>query len=287
MRKPAATPIIRGKTERPLEGAFLLPPSDVPADARAARLALERHLADLDPAPDVPADFLERVEAYIGLLLDANTRLNLTRVVGPDAVARLHLLDALSALPLLDRLAPTRDADLGSGGGIPGLVLALARPSMEWTLVDSVGKKADALRAFVGALSLPSVTVLHGRAEVVGRDPSRRDSYDLVTARACAALPVLTEYALPLLRVGGRLVAWKGPIADAELAAGGSAAGLLGGRAPAVLPSGIAALGDHRLVVIEKRSATPDRFPRRPGQPSKSPLGRSLAAPYIPRDRSE
>ena len=124
-------------------------------DARAARLAIERLLpADALTLPDGFADAAER---YVGLLLDANRRLNLTRVVEPEAVARLHLLDSLAALPIVDALAPDRAVDLGSGGGVPALVLALARPKIGWTLVDSVGKKADALRSFVAALGLPNV----------------------------------------------------------------------------------------------------------------------------------
>jgi len=273
MRKPAATPIICGKTERPLGGAFLLSPSDVPADGRAARLHLERLLADARIAPALPPGFLDRVEAYVGLLLDANTRLNLTRVVEPGAVARLHLLDAIAALPFLDRMETDRAVDLGSGGGVPGLVLALARPSIASTLVDSVGKKADALRRFVTGLALPTVTVIAERAEVLGHDPALRESFDLVTARACATLPVLAEYALPLLRTGGGLVAWKGAIAATELADGAAAAGVLGGDGPSVHPSGFEALGDHRFVSIAKVSPTPERVPRRPGQPTKLPLG--------------
>ena len=190
MRKPAATPIIRGKTERPLEEHFSLPHTD----ARAARRAFERLVADADSVAPLSPDVLDRLEAYVGLLLEANARLNLTRVVEPDEVARLHLLDAISALPIVDRLAPQRAIDLGSGGGVPGLVLALARPSVQWTLVDSVRKKADALRSFADALSASSVRVVAERAEVLGRDAAFRESFDMVTARACAALPVLAEY---------------------------------------------------------------------------------------------
>jgi 16S rRNA (guanine527-N7)-methyltransferase len=242
-------------------------------DARASRLALEHLLADADATLSLPSDFLDRVEAYVGLLLEANERLNLTRVVEPDAVARLHLLDSVVALPLVDAVAPRRAIDLGSGGGVPGIVLALARPSIAWTLVDSVSRKADALRGFAAALGCSNVRVLAERAEVIGRDPDHRATYDLVTARACASLPVLAEYALPLLLTGGQLIAWKGPIADDELAAGAAAADLLGGGLPSVHGSGAPALGDHRFVVVEKRSATTERFPRRPGQPVKSPLG--------------
>ena len=239
-------------------------------DARAARLALERELPP-DAIP-LPAGFADAVERFVGLLLDANRRVNLTRVVEPEAVARLHLLDSIAALPLIDAMAPRRALDLGSGGGVPGLVLALARPGVSWTLVDSVRKKADALRSFAADLGLRNVEVVAERAEVVGRDSQRRESYDVVTARACAALPVLAEYALPLVAVGGSLLAWKGRLADEELDAGAGAARLLGGGAPEVHPTGIEALGDHRFVVVPKSSLTPPAYPRRPGEPSRRPL---------------
>jgi 16S rRNA (guanine527-N7)-methyltransferase len=240
-------------------------------DARAARRALERLLPA--NAWSLPPGFADAVEHYVALLLGANRRLNLTRVVEPDAVARLHLLDALAALPLVDALAPRRALDLGSGGGVPGMVLALARPTISWTLVDSVGKKADALTAFADALGLRNVTVAARRAEDLGRDPQHRERHDLVTARACAALPVLLEYGLPLLAVNGSLLAWKGPIAADELAAGTRASTHLGGAAPEARPTGIDALGEHRFVLVSKDRPTPSRYPRRAGQPARRPLG--------------
>lgn len=246
------------------------------ADAREARAELERLVAG--SALDLPAGFADAVERYVRLLLDANRRLNLTRVVEPAAVARLHLLDALSALPLTDALPDSVRGgrprlDLGSGGGVPGLVLALARPGERWVLVDSVRKKADALRGFVDALALANVEVVDERAEVLGRDASHRGRYAVVTARACASLPVLAEYALPLLAEGGTLVAWKGPMADDELRDGAAAAATLGGGAPSVTESGFEELGDHRFALIAKVAPTPDRYPRRPGHAAKSPLG--------------
>ena len=249
-------------------------PSSFPADARAAREALD-HLLDTDaPAlrDRLPARFADAAEAYVALLLEANARLNLTRVVAPDAVARLHLLDSLAALPLIDEVTPTSGLDLGSGGGLPGIVLALARPDVHWTLVDSVRRKADALRGFAESLELRNVEVVAERAEVLGRGAAR-ESWDIVTARACAALPVLVEYALPLLRLGGSLLAWKGRIGDEELAAGARASTLLGGGQPEVQPSGVPSLGDHSFVVIRKVAATPAGYPRRPGDPARQPLG--------------
>ena len=155
---------------------------------------------------------------------------------------------------------------------MPGIVLALARPSVRWTLVESVGKKAEALRSFVAELGLRNVEVRAERAELLGREPGARESFDVVTARACAALPVLVEYAMPLLAVNGSLLAWKGRIGESELADGARAAELLGGGAPAVEPAGHPALGDHRFVLIRKERPTPDRYPRRPGIPSRRPL---------------
>ncbi len=239
-------------------------------DARAARLALQRLLEA--NAFELPPEFLDGIQRYVALLLETNARFNLTRVVEPEAVARSHLLDSLAALRLLDAVAPTRALDLGSGGGVPGIVLALARPSVAWTLVDSVRKKADALRDFAAALGLTSVAVVAERAEIIGRDPAHRQRYDLVTARACAALPVLVEYALPLLRVGGTLIAWKGRLEAEELRAGASAASLLGGGEPTVHPTGQKALGDHRFVFVRKLASTPARYPRRPGEASRRPL---------------
>jgi 16S rRNA (guanine527-N7)-methyltransferase len=243
------------------------------ADARAALQTLDRLLVGQANAPNLPPGFAEATEAYVGLLLDANRRLNLTRVVEPDAIARLHLLDSLAALPWIDELAPHNALDLGSGGGVPGLVLAIARPSIAWTLVDAVGKKADAMRSFAIALGLGNVRVIAERAETLGRMAGHRESYELVTARACAPLPVLAEYALPLVRIGGALLAWKGRSVAGELAGGAVASAALGGGTPSVHPSGHEALGDHRFVCIRKERSTPAAYPRRPGEPGRRPLG--------------
>jgi 16S rRNA (guanine527-N7)-methyltransferase len=243
--------------------------------AHHARVALEALLSD---APSIsaglPAGLLDAIERYVVLLLEANQRMNLTRLTEPDEVARLHLLDALSALPAID----TTDGpaiDLGSGGGVPAIPLALSRPGRPWTLVDSVAKKATVLREMSEQLRLGEVTVVAERAETVGSDPAHREWYGLATARACAPLPVLVELALPLLRIGGSLVAWKGSLAldDEELVRGTTAARQLGGGDPRLVDPGLPALGGHRLVVIRKERATERRFPRRPGEPARRPLG--------------
>jgi 16S rRNA (guanine527-N7)-methyltransferase len=244
--------------------------------ARAARAELEALLADAPSlAASLPSGYLDRAERFVALLLEANRRLNLTRVVAPADVARLHLLDALAALPLLDAAVPGPVVDLGSGGGVPALPLALARPDRDWTLVDSVAKKAVVLREMAGALDLGRVTVLAERAETLGRDPLYRERFSVATARALAPLPVLAELALPLVQVGGTLLAWKGPLGedDEEVRRGRIAIGRLGGGDLRLVDSGIAALGGRRLVVVTKDRPITDRFPRRPGEPARRPLG--------------
>ena len=251
--------------------------SDAAMAARAARQELERLLDGEAPAlrEMLGPGATEKLEHYVQLLLRANARTNLTRVIEPHAVARLHLLDALSALPLLAETNPRRALDLGSGGGVPGIVLAIATPHVRWTLVDSIGKKVHALAQFVEALGLMNVEARAARAEDLGRGPERA-TFDLVTARACSSMPVVLEYAMPLLAVRGRLIAWKAAPSAAELTAGREAAEVLGAAEPHVRPTDLAALGDHVLVVADKRRPTPDRYPRRPGEPARRPLGQAL-----------
>lgn len=247
-----------------------------PASAARRTLAALEPLLDAAPglSASLPAGWTDAVGRYIALLLEANARVNLTRVVAPDAIAADHLLDALAALPLLDEAAAGAVVDLGSGGGVPAIPLALARPEVRWTLVDSVGKKAALLRAFVASLELRNVTVLDERLELVGRRPEHRERYELATARACAPLPVLAELAMPLLARGGRLVAWKGPLApDApEVRAGDAALRQVGGGPLEIRPTGFSALGGRTLVVAAKLRPTPAAYPRRPGEPKRHPI---------------
>jgi 16S rRNA (guanine527-N7)-methyltransferase len=275
MRKPAEPPLVTGKTETPPERHFRLPSIDQRMAAEA-REALEELLTDVPMiAATLPHGFLDAAERFVGLLLTANSRVNLTRVTAPREVARRHLLDSLAALPEIDRMAPSEAIDLGSGGGLPALPLAMARPRMRWTMVDSVGKKATILAAFVHALALRNVTVIADRAESLGRDTAHRERYALVTARGCAPLPVLAELALPLLAIGGSLLAWKGPLSetDEEVRHGRVASGQLGGGRLRIVDPGVTALGGHRFVIVPKEHATEPRFPRRPGEPGRRPLG--------------
>ena len=228
---------------------------------------------------DVPLDegAIARFDRYRNLLLEWNARLNLTAMRDADAIDRVLILDALAMIPTLDQFLDRTERaksgvsliDIGSGAGFPGLVLKIARPDLNVTLVDATAKKVAFLTAAIDHLELTEVRALHGRAETLGQDQRYRGRFDLATARAVASLPVLLEYVVPLLRIGGSALMPKGiEIAD-ELRAGRQAAGKLGAR---IVSADQSALPTTRLVVAEKIAPTPGRYPRRIGVPSQCPL---------------
>jgi 16S rRNA (guanine527-N7)-methyltransferase len=194
----------------------------------------------------------------------------ITTVRDPVEGADVHVADSLVALDLPAVRAARRIADLGSGGGFPGLALAIALPAARVALVESVGRKCAFLSGATTALGLANVAVVNARAEAWEQGLG---AHDLVVARALAALPVVLEYAAPLLEPGGALVAWKGQLQTAEEADGRAAAEALGMTAPertAVEPFDGAR---HRyLYLSSKVSSTPARFPRRPGIARKRPI---------------
>jgi 16S rRNA (guanine527-N7)-methyltransferase len=191
-----------------------------------------------------------------------------TSVHNPAQGRNVHIADSLSALEVPGVREARRIADLGSGAGPPGLVLAIALPDAEVTLVESVGKKCAWMEVTVERLGLDNVRVAWARAEEFEDDP-----FDVVTARAIGSLPVLCEYAAPLLREGGVLVAWKGAVDGAEEADGLAAAEILGLERDAVRAVEPYPGSERRtLHVFRKVSATPDRYPRRPGMAAKRPL---------------
>ena len=213
---------------------------------------------------------------YARVMLEANTRMNLTSITEPEAVETLHFLDSLTAATALpaSTLSGGRVLDVGSGAGLPGVALKLAFPGIRLDLLETTGKKVAFLRALVAHLELPDVTVQHGRAEDIAHDPSLRASFDAVLARGVAKLPALAELTLPFLRVGGVLAAHKKDNVGPELVAAAKAVRMLGGAAPELRPVSAPGLEDGRaLVVVEKVAATPRAYPRQAGMPVKRPIG--------------
>jgi 16S rRNA (guanine527-N7)-methyltransferase len=187
-------------------------------------------------------------------------------------VARLHVIDSLTALPSLRQLDADGLLDLGSGGGFPGIPLAAALPSWRGLLVESTGKKAAFLDIAVRAIGLHErVEVAPVRAEALALDRRHRGRWPVVTARAVGSLAELVELAFPLLSVGGALVAWKrGPL-DAELASAGRAVDALGSGAVQVVETSHAGLAGHRLAIVTKVGPTSAGYPRDPADRRRRP----------------
>ena len=208
-------------------------------------------------------------------LVDWNERFNLTAITDWDGVLVRHFLDSLSclkALPQADLSSGLRVIDVGTGAGFPGLALKIVCPGMQLTLLEATRKKVTFLEHIVRVLGL-EVEVIHMRAEELGRDVTHREQYDWALARAVAEMPTLVEYLLPLVRVGGAMLAQKGEDATAEVQRAESAIVTLGGRVRQLVPVELRGLAETRyLVVVDKVAATPDKYPRRPGVPRKSPI---------------
>ena len=211
-----------------------------------------------------------QLEAYASQLLEKNKVMNLTAITQPDQVATLHLLDCAALLPL-SPLAGKTVIDVGTGAGLPGMVLALLTPDARFTLLDSLGKRIDFLQEVCDDMGLTHVTCVHARAEEFAGQ--HREQYDVAVSRAVAQLNVLCELTLPLVKVGGRFIAMKSTSSDQEIQEAHSAVSQLGGRIAAVRDYDVPQTDvRHRAVIIEKVKATPRQFPRSFARIKKSPL---------------
>ena len=211
-------------------------------------------------------------ERYHEMLVGANARLNLTRVSeDPAEAVDRNYLDCIAVLAWGFPAAACA-VDVGSGAGFPGIPLSIMLPDVRFTLIDALGKRVDFLRSAIDALGL-NAEALHLRAEDAARRPELRERFDLGMARAVAPMNVLCEYLLPLIRVGGRMLALKGPGLDGELAGAENALAALGGAVERVEPLMIPGREwDHRAAWIAKTAPTPEKYPRRAGRAEKQPL---------------
>lgn len=253
----------------------LEPPEHAGTDAVPA---LAAEAARLGIALDAQAR--ARFAHYRALLADWNERAGLTTVTAPTEVERRHFGESLALMRvlrdggLLAAGRADRIADLGPGGGFPGVPIAIAEPAVRLTLIESNARRAAFLEHLVAELGLDDTQVVTARAEDAGRDAALRASFDLVVARALAAMPVLVEYALPLLREGGVLAAPKGSRALDELHEAQAAISALGGEVLPPQPLPLPADAPPQLVLLVRRVGPVDaRYPRRAGMPAKRPLG--------------
>jgi 16S rRNA (guanine527-N7)-methyltransferase len=212
---------------------------------------------------------------YCEILLTENQKQNLTSITDRKEVAVKHFVDSLSCMQALSPGADLKLIDVGTGAGFPGLAVKIARPEIRLTLLESQEKKIKFIEKVKRELNLEGVNVVKGRAEEAGRDGTCREKFDVAVARAVADMRVLSEYCLPLVKVGGLFLALKGPAVEEDLAGAGAAIKILGGSVREIIDIDLPLYGDRRkIVVIEKVSATPEKYPRRAGIPKKKPLGK-------------
>ena len=201
---------------------------------------------------------------YNEMLIDWNTRMNLTALTAPADVAVKHIIDSLTAYDaaLFDGAATL--IDVGTGAGLPGIPLAVYAPHIRVTLMDALQKRVRFLMEVTRAMGLTNTVAVHARAEEAARQPAHREHYDIAVSRAVARLPVLLEYALPLVRVGGTFLALKGRAYAAEAAEGAGIARRLGGGTISARPVHLPGLDDVRAILaVRKEKPTPKRYPRR------------------------
>ena len=220
----------------------------------------------------VPQEAPEQLAEYGRLMLEKNQVMNLTAITEPEKVAQLHMLDS-AALLKWGNFAGKSLIDVGTGAGLPGIPLKILVPSLQVTLLDSLGKRVDWLNQVCAQLGLEGIQAIHARAEEQALVKGYRDSFDIVTARAVAQLRLLGELCLPYVKVGGKFLAMKSTDSQQELEEAAHCIKLLGGRAESPVDYAIPGAGvTHRLIPIRKVAPTLKGYPRRWAKLQKQPL---------------
>lgn len=237
--------------------------------------AFEEILAARAAEAGIPltAEQIGQFLVYHEMLLDWNTRMNLTALTAPEDVAVKHIIDSLTAYDAALFDGARTLIDVGTGAGLPGIPLAVYAPHLTVTLLDSLNKRVRFLTEVTAAMGLPNVRCIHARAEESARTVEHRAAYDIVVSRAVARLPILLEYTLPFVRVGGTLLALKGRAYAEEQKEARRAAEVLGGGRITARPVHLPGLDDVRAILtVTKERQTPAAYPRDGGAPTRRPL---------------
>lgn len=213
----------------------------------------------------------EKFAVYMELLREWNEKINLTAITDEEGILVKHFFDSCSISEFVDN--NSKIIDVGTGAGFPGLPLKIVNDTLNLTLVDSLNKRIKFLNEVKNKLGLKNVETVHGRAEDVGIDNKYREKYDFVVSRAVAELRILVEYLLPLVKVGGKVIAMKGPNIDEEVENAKKAVKLLGGEIERIESFRLGNTDNERTVIIIKKiKNTESKYPRKAGIPRKNPL---------------
>ena len=214
---------------------------------------------------------LQQFYQYMQLLLEWNEKMNLTAIVEPKEIILKHFIDSVTILKYIDKNKTL--IDIGTGAGFPGIPVKIMRPDIEVTVLDSLNKRIHFLEEVINQLGLKKIETVHARIEEYGKNRKYRESYDIATSRAVANLTTLSEYMLPMVKVGGISICMKGAEIEEEFSKSQKAIDILGGKIQKV-DTFILPKSDNKrnIILIEKRKLTPSKYPRKPGTPSKDPL---------------
>lgn len=214
---------------------------------------------------------LERFDIYGRLLVEWNEKINLTAITEPDEVVIKHFVDSLTVFSAIDIPEGARVIDVGTGAGFPGVAMLIARPDLDITLMDSTNKKLNVIRDILENIGLEA-NVVHKRAEEAGQSKDFRETYDFATARAVSNLRDLSEFCLPFVKVGGTFISMKSAKAEEEIEEGKKAISVLGGRIKEKKTFNLESAGERTVILIEKSSSTPGKYPRPSAKMAKNPI---------------
>lgn len=225
------------------------------------------------PGVDSSDEKLRQLSGYMEGILDFNESINLTAITDRKEFIAKHYIDSLMCAAMDEINDADTVIDVGTGGGFPGVPLAIAFPEKKFTLIDSLNKRIKIVNQLCDELEIKNVRVIHGRAEELARKKDMREQFDICVSRAVANMATLSEYCLPFVKVGGSFIAYKGPDCESEVKEASNAIEKLGGCLLRIeRPEADGVAFDHRLIVVKKIVATAAKFPRKPGTPSKEPM---------------
>ena len=220
---------------------------------------------------DFSVEQINKFYKYMELLIEWNQKINLTAIIEPEEIILKHFIDSITILKYIEKDA--KIVDVGTGAGFPGIPVSIMRPDLKITLVDSLNKRLIFLQEVIKELNLENIEIIHSRAEEFGQNKKYRESFDIATSRAVANLSTLSEYLIPLVKIGGKVISMKAADANNEINDAKNAIEILGGKINKIdefnLPN--SDIG-RTIILINKEKSTPNKYPRKPGTPSKEPI---------------